>query len=647
MLFPLSFLSIFTSLAIILFCCVVIARFRQLFDRVKIPIAIFTVLGGITLYTIGFMPSEAVAGESFRVSSVALRAIFSTCRVFLMESDFSEVNEAVQNSSFYVFAFSLVHVLGAMLTILTILSSFGLKFLSRLKLLLARGQQVYIFLGFNEASVSLIKSLKTAGKSRCYIVVESLQDGEEDGNLMLMLREDPFILIDTVWQDLQSLKKLHLPKRLLNKEMYIFALSNDGNKNVKAILNLLNNAQRDKLYDTKTTIYINTTDESAERYFEEINKKMNVNFEFKAFNVPDLSARQLFETYPIHDYLPMDIKSAKALSGFTIFLAGFGPVGVEILRKSIYLGQFIGGNYRAIITDGEMARKKGMLFNKYPGIKNNYLLETLDSLPGSEEFYDVIEKNIASINYIVVELGNDRLNIEAAIEIQRIVKRNNVNKKPIIAVYIASDEDFDYLKSSSLLPDVRFFGRLTDIFTESIIINEAMDKMARKMNALFNSIYNIEPADNWLSLDGFTKESNRSAASNIATKLRLLGLEMKERSDNKYPNKDQNNRKEPVRLMDYLTGEKLDNLAKQEHLRWNAFHFASGWVTWPLSQVNQATKAKDLVNRRHACLVSWEELDDVTQRFNQNPTYQQLDYEQVKNIPSILDYTGYDVFEIE
>ena len=107
---------------------------------------------------------------------------------------------------------------------------------------------------------------------------------------------------------------------------------------------------------------------------------------------------------------------------------------------------------------------------------------------------------------------------------------------------------------------------------------------------------------------------------------------------------DEENRT-PVNLSEYLTGERFENLSKQEHLRWNAFHFASGWVTWILDQTGDAQKAKDIKNRRHACLVSWEELEEVTQRFNQVPSYQQLDRQQVKNIPMIIEHAGYEVYE--
>jgi hypothetical protein len=637
MLFPLSLVSVSVSLTIILFCCFFMAKFRQVFDKIKIPIAIFTVLAGLTLYTIGFMPIGAESYDSVEFFSIAFRALFSTCRIFIMESDFSDLNEIVSNNGFYIFLFSLVHTLGALLTIMTILSSIGIKFISRLKLALGNGEQIYIFLGFNEASLNLIKSLKAGSKSRYYIVVESLQDGEEDGDLLLRLREDRFILIDTVWQDLTTLKKLHLPKRLINRELHIFALSSEESKNAKVTLALLKQVQNDKMGEDKVKFYVNTTDESAEKYFEIVNKEKNTDFEVRTFSIPDLMARQLFETHPIHSYMPLDTESAKALSGFTIFLAGLGPEGVEILRKSIYLGQFEGGNYRAIITDGEMAKKRGYLFNKYPGLRNNYQIETHEAEPGSEEFYGALESNISTINYIVLALDNDKLNIDTAIEIQRLINRSQNHKNPMIAVHITNNEDYEYLEKSQQLPNVRFFGRYSDIFTENIIINETMDIMARKMNALFNSIYNIEPADNWRDLDTFTKESNRSAASNIATKLRLLNLEMEEKSEE--------NAKSAVNLNDYLEGERLENLSKQEHLRWNAFHFASGWVTWPLNQTKDAKKAKDIINRRHACLVSWDELEEVTLRFNQNPTYKQLDREQVKNIPMIIEHAGYVVIE--
>lgn len=638
MLFPLSALSIVLAVLIILLCCLIMAKFRQAFDKLKIPLAIFTVLGGLLVYTVGYMPDNA--SEPLDVWSVTLRALFSTCRIFIMESDIEGINEALHSNMFFLMVASLIHMVGAMLTVMTVLSFFGMKFLSRLRLLVANAKQVYLFLGLNEATECLIKSLKEKDGSRLYIVVEDLEERENDDALVGKLKEEAFILLDHDWEKLETFKQLKIPARLLKSELHVFALSDEDNYNVQTIYRLFNQACRMEAGNDNIHFYINTRDEGIEKTLESLNQEHGTHHEFKVFSLPDLTARQLFQTYPIHDVVPMDTERAVACSGFTLFIAGLEPTGVEVLRKSIYLGQFIGGEYRAIVTDEAMNRKRGHLFNKYPEINCNYNIETHEAGPGSEEFYRILQENLPSIQYIVVALGDDQTNMETAIEIQRLIHRSHLQAPPIVAVHIRVQEDFEHVRASESLPNLRFFGRNTDIFTENIIINEGMDRMARQMNALFNSIYHIEPADNWGALDSFTKESNRSAAANIPTKLRLLGLEMIEKGDKKGAG-----HRNPVNLMNYLVGERLDNLARQEHLRWNAFHYASGWTSWPLSPTGDAKKAKDLKNKRHACLVSWDELEAVTRHFNQNPTYQQLDYEQVKNICKILEYCGYEVYE--
>ncbi|MCX7774015.1 MAG: hypothetical protein N2376_12975, partial [Clostridia bacterium] len=477
-----------------------------------------------------------------------------------------------------------------------------------------------------------------------FIVLECIDHEEENADIVQKLREDRFILIDRDWEDITSLKKCGIPARMFSKEVHVFALSEAYNKNVKVTLGLMAQAKKDRIAEDKLHFYISTSEEGIEKIFETTNLENGTSYEFKVFKLADITARQLFQTYPIHDYIDVDTTTARATSDFNLFIAGLGETSVEILRKSIYLGQFIGGSYRAVVADEDMSRKKGLLFNQYPELKTHYQIETYESQPGSEAFFEVLERNIKGLRYIVVALENDRRNIETAVEIQRLVKRAQIEKDVLIAVHIRKHEEFEHLEGTDILPNVRFFGRSSELFTESIIINESMDRMSRKMNALFNEIYHIKPADNWGTLDAFTKESNRSAAANFATKLHLLGLEMVERG--KADERQVSDRKR-VDLRDYLTGERLFNLGMQEHLRWNAFHFASGWTTWQLKDTGDSKKAKDLKNKRHACLVTWDELLEVTRHFNQNPSYQDLDFEQVKNIPMILESVGYDVLERE
>jgi len=643
MLFPLTISSVLLSLAIILLSCLVVARYRDVYEKIKIPLAIITFFSGLVLYIIGYLPDYVIQGvppargeASPDAARIALRALVSTCRIFILENDFGEISEILRNNAIYTILLYLVHALGLVITVLTLLSLFGLHIISRIQLLLARSSETYVFCGLNEYAYHLIRSLRENGSKRCIIVIEGLrQSSEEEEVLVRKIRENQCILIDRNCGEVESLKQLKLPAHFFQKPLHFFLLSDNENGNMQTAIRLIQNIKKDRIPSENLTIYIHSSSESAGQIIDRIRKDNGVKIDFRVFSIPDLAARQLMETCPVYETMDLDTSEARVHSDFTLFLAGFGRMGVEVLRKVLYSGQFYGGNFKAIVTDSAMSRREGTFRNRYSGVAANYSIRFVQADPGSSEFFSLIMENINEINYIAVCLEDYMLSMETALEIQRLLRRNGVKRPVFIAVQVSGPEELGYYQDNGL-PGIRIFGRISDIFTESIIINESMDKMARAMNALFNGIYNVEPADNWFELDEFTKESNRSAAMNIRTKLRLLGLDMAEAGKCD---------RQPVRLEEYLQGVRLENLARQEHLRWNAFHFASGWTTWELSDTGGAVKAKDAANKRHACLVPWEKLADVTRRFNQVPSFEELDFMQVRNIPRILEASGYIVYE--
>ena len=89
----------------------------------------------------------------------------------------------------------------------------------------------------------------------------------------------------------------------------------------------------------------------------------------------------------------------------------------------------------------------------------------------------------------------------------------------------------------------------------------------------------------------------------------------------------------------------LENLSKTEHLRWSAFHFSMGYSRmekeeWEeraaeykrqefLGTEKKIRISKNSEDHRHACLVSWDELDDLSARENAvtggNVDYKQMD----------------------
>jgi hypothetical protein len=158
-----------------------------------------------------------------------------------------------------------------------------------------------------------------------------------------------------------------------------------------------------------------------------------------------------------------------------------------------------------------------------------------------------------------------------------------------------------------------------------------LDKIAK---ASHEDVYsqNKPNAPTWKDLSIFKKESNRAQAEHIETKLYALGLYLKTKKDT--TKKDQLcNRSEYGAILK----DSLEDLARTEHERWNAFHYIYGWET----QAPDAEKCNDPDIKKHCCLVSWDDLDIVSTIRKED--YKEYDRAHVKEIPAILEKAGYVV----
>jgi hypothetical protein len=60
----------------------------------------------------------------------------------------------------------------------------------------------------------------------------------------------------------------------------------------------------------------------------------------------------------------------------------------------------------------------------------------------------------------------------------------------------------------------------------------------------------------------------------------------------------------------------LEDLAKAEHRRWNAFHYVNGWTR--KEKIAHGDQPRDNKNKQHVCLVDWDELDRLSIIFHQD-----------------------------
>ena len=102
--------------------------------------------------------------------------------------------------------------------------------------------------------------------------------------------------------------------------------------------------------------------------------------------------------------------------------------------------------------------------------------------------------------------------------------------------------------------------------------------------------------------------------------------------------------------------EMMENLARTEHLRWCAFHFAMGFS--PMSKEEFECRAaaytaeqeqtgssririgKNQNGRTHACLIGWDALDELSRAENaitgKSVDYKEMDRNNIRSLPAVL-----------
>lgn len=86
-----------------------------------------------------------------------------------------------------------------------------------------------------------------------------------------------------------------------------------------------------------------------------------------------------------------------------------------------------------------------------------------------------------------------------------------------------------------------------------------------------------------------------------------------------------------------LSKDEIVQLAKAEHKRWNAFHILNGWKKLDIPDNSKEKIEKNKIRKLHPCLVSWEELDNVSE--NHKHDYKSDDIETIMRIPSLEEHT--------
>lgn len=351
-------------------------------------------LAGFVVYDLGMYVGEE--GNISLFTNMPMAVIYSL-EMFLLESDISAIHPPCFNNWLFMAAFSLVHMLAALVTLAFVIKHFGYNIIAGVRMLFesyfSRKKESYVFWGINDASYILAKSIKEHYKKqnrKDYRIVfvrtnqdmtASVRNGMERLFNFLSLRNNDLdrlrkldCLTTSTYADLARVKIESIPDDIMtvylnlnmlariirNKtkgQAHLFFFSDEAADNIQAVANLkrdktinafVNKVVREKDDSGKTTkvkpntvtLYCRARYNSLHRVIEDV--QLHDRIEVRVIDPSHLSVEILKQNVEFHPVSFVDIeKDATVSSPFNALVVGFGEVGRDVVRFLYEFSAFV------------------------------------------------------------------------------------------------------------------------------------------------------------------------------------------------------------------------------------------------------------------------------------------------------------------
>ena len=470
------------AIVIVLVCSYLIDKkykwFEEAANRSLTFAFVLVWLFGFVVYDIGMY-----TGEPWSLLGNVPMAIVHAFGIFIFDSDVSAIHEPFHNNAWFMAAFSLVHFLAALVSLVFVLKHFGYNMIAafRRRFVGLSKENTFVFWGLNDATYYLAKDVNkhfAEVKNHRVVVVRTNTDMETENTPNGMNRLFNFLSLKN--KDLDRLKeldcittntfvnvstceideKVHASLDILEKKfrlkslcriirkkttgsLHLFFLSSDDNANIQAVANL----KRDKTIQEfarrgNVKFYCHARYNSIHRVIED--ELTDNNIEVKVVDSSHISVELMKGNPELHPvkYVKVE-KDATVSSPFNALVIGFGEVGMDAVRFLYEFGAFVKSNswhgiverskFHCHVVDEKMDVLVGKFTANAPSIvtSKNWVQEddckmiNLFSMDcRSVEFYEKLKKWIEKLNYIVIATGDDETNISLAVRVFRLAIRN-------------------------------------------------------------------------------------------------------------------------------------------------------------------------------------------------------------------------------
>ena len=346
---------------------------------------------GFVVYDVGMYPDHSVKDNAFwALLGVAPMAVIHAFGMFILQSDVSAIHEGCHNSAWFMFFFSIAHLLAAFISMVFVIKHFGFNIVAHVIRVYKtyfwpkEKENLYIFWGMNDATYYLAKDIINPKDSNnthpdARIMIIRVNNAKEDPNKRIgMDRLFSFLSLsnnnlDNLQElqkmgcltnstfgsltDIQASNKNDLIKRelrlnsvakLMNRttgKVHMFFLDDNEAFNLQAIGNLKRDTTINKFIneeDRKVIFYCHARHNSIHRVIED--EPSHQNIEVKVIDSSHLSVEQLKLPENIHlqPVRYVDIEDdATVSSAFKALVIGFSEVGLDMVRFLYEFGAFV------------------------------------------------------------------------------------------------------------------------------------------------------------------------------------------------------------------------------------------------------------------------------------------------------------------
>ncbi len=495
----------------------------------------------------------------------------------------------------------------------------------RIRRWLINAKECHIFSELNEQSLALAKSLSEKKEKMVLIFCNTK---EAPKALRSQVRNFGGVMLYA------TADTLRFTKRYAHVRFYQISTSEDQNvQKASALLQwqeaLLENDNR----SVELFAFIGT--KSKALIVEDIPHK---DVKLRVIDEISLLCNNLFMERPLYTGVGENKK-------ISVMVVGCGRTGMQMIKTAIWCGQLNNYALEINVFDKNMAQRE--LFAECPELKlPEYNIHFYNSDATCDAFETMVAQYCVDTNYVVLTMKEDDLNIETAIRLRALFLRNDKASisTPVINARVRNDVKLKNISANSEYLTKRqifTFGSIQELFDIDALVNSRLDKMALMVHLHYYGVLNLEPthpdyvyAKQQFEIKEYNRNSSMANALHIQYKLFDCGILSAEAFG--------------TYLQD---AENLEKMAKLEHKRWNAFTRSLGYRTVSCARVEKyfdVNDKKSYINELamlHPCLVSWEELDAVSDFINSiykpNKAFEQKDFQELDRrvvgvIPDII-----------